>query len=84
MHQIQFLTMKDCHSCEAAKAIFDKVLPDFKDKVKVAELDITSEEGQKLVGQYGIMASPGIVIDDELFSTGGVDKDKLIEKLKSL
>jgi hypothetical protein len=30
------------------------------------------------------MASPGIVIDGELFSTGGVSKEKLIEKLKSI
>ncbi len=84
MNKIQFLTMAGCHSCEAVKKIFDEIMPEFKDKVEVVEIDIASPEGQELAGKYGVMASPGIVINDELFSTGGVDKDKLIEKLKSL
>jgi len=48
------------------------------------EIDIASPEGQELAGKYGVMASPGIVINDELFSTGGVDKDKLIERLRGI
>ncbi len=82
-HTIQFLTMIGCHNCAAAKKIFDKVIPDYPD-VKVTEIDITSDEGQKLVAKYSVLASPGIIIDNELFSTGGVNRDKLIEKLKSL
>lgn len=84
MNKIQFLTMVGCHNCEAAKKIFDEVIPEFKDKVEVVEVDITTPEGQELAGKYSVMASPGIVINDELFSTGGVDRDKLVEKLKSL
>ena len=84
MHTIQFLTMVGCHNCAAAKAIFDEVMPSYQDKATVEEIDITSEQGQELVSKYSIFASPGIVIDDELFSTGGVDKDKLVEKLDSL
>lgn len=83
MNKVQFLTMEGCHNCAAAKKIFDEVLPDFS-KVEVEEVNMTTPEGQKLVQEYGIMASPGIVIDGELFSTGGVDREKLIEKLKSL
>lgn len=82
MSKIQFLTMVDCHNCAAAKKIFDEIIPDFSN-VEVEEIDITSEKGQGLVQKYGIMASPGIVINGELFSTGGVDKIKLVEKLKS-
>ncbi len=83
MNKIQFLTMVGCHSCETVKKIFDEVMPDFPE-VEVLEIDIATPEGQELVQKYGIMASPGIVINGELFSTGGVDKEKLIEKLKSL
>lgn len=83
MIKIQFLTMPGCHSCEAAKKIFDEIMPDFP-KVEVEEIDMTTPEGQELVQKYGIMASPGIVINNELFSTGGVNKEKLIEKLESL
>jgi glutaredoxin len=84
MIKIQFLTMVGCHNCAAAKKIFDEIMPEFKDKVEVKEIDIASPEGQELVQKYSIMASPGIVIDGELFSTGGVSKEKLIEKLKSI
>lgn len=83
MTKIQFLTMPGCHNCEAAKKIFDEIMPDFSN-VEVKEIDMTTPDGQELVQKYGIMSSPGIVIDDKLFSTGGVNKDKLIEKLKSL
>lgn len=82
MTTIQFLTMKDCHSCAAARKIFDEVLTDFSN-VQIKEVDIASEKGQVLASKYGIMTSPGIIIDGKLFSTGGVDKDKLIKKLKS-
>ncbi len=84
MTKIQFLTMVGCHTCEAVKKIFDEVMPDFKDKVEVNEIDIVTPEGQELVQKYSIMGSPGIIINDELFSTGGVNKEKLVEKLKSL
>jgi glutaredoxin len=74
--------MPGCHNCEAAKKIFEEIMPDFPD-AKVEEIDMTTPEGQELVQKYGIMSSPGIIINDELFSTGGVDKEKLIKKLKS-
>lgn len=83
-NKIQFLTIPGCHSCEAAKKIFDEIMPEFKDKVEITEIDITTPEGQDLTQKYSVMSSPGIVINDELFSTGGVDKEKLLEKLKSL
>jgi len=82
-HTIQFLTMVGCHNCEAAKKIFNDVMPNYSD-IEVAEIDITSAEGQELVAKYSVLASPGIIIDGELFSTGGVDRDKLVEKLDSL
>ncbi len=84
MIKIQFLTMVDCHNCAEVKKIFDEVMPDFKDKVEVDEIDIVTPEGQELVQKYSVLASPGIIINDELFSTGGVNKEKLVEKLKSL
>jgi len=76
--------MPGCHSCEAVKKVFDEIIPEFKDKVEVVEIDMTTPEGQELVQKYSVMASPGIIINDELFATGGVDKEKLIGKLKSL
>ena len=83
MNKVQFLTMVGCHNCEAVKKIFDEVLPGFPN-IEMEEIDMATPEGQKLVQEHGIMASPGIGINGELFSTGGVDREKLMEKLKSL
>lgn len=83
MTNIQFLTMPGCHNCEAAKKIFDEIMPGFTN-VEVKEIDMTTPAGQELVQKYGIMSSPGIIINDELFSTGGVEKEKLVKKLESL
>jgi len=83
MNKIQFLTMVGCHNCAAAKKIFNETMPDFPN-VTVEEIDIASPEGQELVQKYGVMGSPGIIINGELFSTGGIDRKKFIEKMKSL
>ncbi len=84
MVKIQFLTMPGCHNCEEAKKIFDEIMPEFEGKVEIAEIDMTTPEGQELVQKYSVLASPGIIINGELFSTGGVNKSKLVEKLKSI
>ncbi len=83
-NKIKFLTMEGCHNCKAVKDIFDEIMPDFKDVVEVEEIDIASPLGQELAGQYMVMASPGIIINDELFSTGGINKGELVNKLNSL
>jgi len=84
MNKIKFLTMVGCHNCAAVKKIFDEIMPDYKGKVEVEEIDISTPEGTELVQKFGVMSSPGIIINDELFSTGGVDKHKLVEKLNTL
>ena len=70
--KLQFLTMSGCHSCLAAKQTLAKIISEYPD-VQVEEIDMTTPTGQQLVQQYGIMASPGIIIDGERFSTGGLD-----------
>lgn len=52
--------------------------------VKFEQISAVDPKGQELISKYTIFASPGVIINDELFSTGGVDFKKLEEKLKSL
>ncbi|MBL4644508.1 MAG: thioredoxin family protein [Candidatus Pacebacteria bacterium] len=83
-NKVLFLTIPGCHNCEAAKEIFTEIMPEFADTVEVEEIDMSTPEGQEMAGRYSVMASPGIVINEELFSTGGVNKEELVAKLKSL
>jgi hypothetical protein len=45
---------------------------------------VVTPEGMELARRYGIFASPGVIIDGELFSMGGFDKEKFLAKLKEM
>lgn len=82
--KIQELSTPGCAHCvEAKKILENEITLDFPN-VEVEYIDILSDEGQKTVQQYGIMSSPGIIVNGELFSIGGLNKEKLIKKIKSL
>ncbi len=50
----------------------------------MTEISIITPEGQELVGKHQIFASPGIILNGEVFATGGFNKEKFTEKLKEL
>ncbi|MEK7630979.1 MAG: thioredoxin family protein [Patescibacteria group bacterium] len=84
MIKIVEVTSPGCTHCAAAKKIFEgEIRPQFPD-VDIQYIDVLTPEGQKLVGEYGIMSSPGIIVNGELFAVGGLDKNKLIAKIKEL
>ncbi|MEK7649465.1 MAG: thioredoxin family protein [Patescibacteria group bacterium] len=84
MIKIVEVTSPGCSHCAAAKKILEgEIRPQFPD-VDIQYIDVLTPEGQKMVGDYGIMSSPGIILNGELFAVGGLDKNKLIAKLKEL
>ena len=52
--------------------------------VTLKEISLITPEGQELVQKHQIFASPGILLNGELFATGGVNKERFLEKLKTL
>ena len=84
MIKIQELSTAGCSHCASAKKILEEeIKPNFPN-VEIEYIDMLSEKGQEMVVKYGVMSSPGIIINNELFSVGGLGKDKLVEKIKSL
>jgi len=83
MVKLQEVSIPGCIECIQFKKIWEEIKNDFP-RVEFQEYDGLTPEGQELIQKYHILAAPGIIINDELFSTGGVNKEKLIEKLKSL
>lgn len=77
------ITSPGCQHCAAFKKFWDEIKSDWPN-VQFSEVSITTPEGEALIQQHMIMASPGIIINDELFSTGGVDEEKFVAKLKEL
>jgi len=82
--KIELVKTPGCAECAKVKRMIDQdIKPQFP-SLEVVEIDALSSAGQELVAKHGIMASPGVLVNGELFSIGGADKAKLIEKLKTL
>lgn len=84
MIKIVEVTSPGCAHCAAAKKILEgEIRPQFPG-VAIEYIDVLTPEGQKMVAEYGIMSSPGVIVNGELLSMGGLDKNKLIEKINIL
>lgn len=82
--KIQELSTPGCSNCASAKKFLEeKIKPQFPD-VEIEYIDMLSKEGQKMIVEYGIMSSPGIIVNEELFAVGGLDGNKLVAKLNAL
>lgn len=80
---VQALASPGCHNCQVFEDFWFSVAAQYPN-VKYKHVEITDPAGMAMASQYGIFASPGIVINDEIFSTGGVNKEKFITRIKEL
>jgi glutaredoxin len=80
---IQEISSPGCHICKEFEDYWNSIKHDWPD-VEYKNISVVSPEGQEMVQKYMIMASPGIIINGELFSTGGFNRDKVVAKLKEL
>lgn len=83
MITVQLVSTTGCTHCAEVRKTLNEVKPQYP-QMEIQELDATNPDGLELVAKYGIMASPGVIINGELFAIGGIHKDKLVEKLDSL
>ena len=74
------LTQEHCHFCEQAKALLNRLAPEYG--FSVSTLDIASPEGQSLAKQHGIFFPPGILLDGIAFSYGRPSERKLRRELE--
>ena len=72
-----------CHTCKELDVFWGTISKDFPN-VEFKRLSILDQEGQEQIQKHMIFASPGIIINGELFSSGGFNKEQLIAKLKEL
>jgi glutaredoxin len=82
--KVQELSTPGCSHCAEAKDFLEHEFKPKYPQVKVEYVSVMDPAGQELVSKYMIFASPGIIINDELFATGGLDKDKFINKVNEL
>ena len=81
--QLDVLASPGCVHCKELEDFWHSIEKDWPN-VTFRHVDVTTPEGQEMAGKFMIFTSPGVVINGELFSTGGVDKGKFVEKLKEM
>ena len=81
--RLEEVTVPGCVECAKFKKFWEGARSEFPN-VEFTEIDATSSEGMELVSRHQIFASPGIILNGELFSTGGVPKEALLKKLRGL
>lgn len=80
MIQIRVLTREQCHWCEEAQAILERLAQDYD--LSIERLDITTAEGEKLALDNGVLFPPGIFLGGEVFSYGRLSERKLRRELE--
>ena len=80
---LEVLTAPGCTHCHEFLEFWKTIAGEWAN-VSMKELSIITPEGQEMVGKYQIFASPGIILNGEVFATGGFNKEKFVEKLKAL
>ena len=78
------VTIPGCVACARFKKMWEeKMSKDFPD-VEFTTIDATEPGGQEVLMEHTIFATPGILINGELFSSRPVNEKKLRAKLEEL
>lgn len=78
---LEVLVSPGCQICRRFEEFWLTIEKDWPNVI-FKKVDVTTPEGQEMAGKYMIFASPGIVLNGELFATGGFDHKKFVEKLE--
>ncbi|NMG32571.1 thioredoxin family protein [Aromatoleum evansii] len=81
MIEVLFICVPNCVQCAKAKAIIEKVQPDFPE-MEVSYVDVT--EHPEILNKYRVMAAPGIVVNGKLEASGGLDESVFRARLAAL
>jgi len=77
------LSSPGCQVCKTFEEFWHSIEKDWP-SVKYNNISVTTPEGQEIAQKHMIFASPGIILNGELWATGGFEKDKFVAKLKEL
>ncbi|MDP3795125.1 MAG: hypothetical protein Q8R13_04345 [bacterium] len=80
---LEELTSPGCKICAAFETFWHSIEKDWPG-VTYKKVSVMTPEGQALAQKHMILASPGIILNGELWATGGFDQKKFVEKLREL
>lgn len=80
-NSIQMVLMEGCNNCKEKEKAVRKILKEFSNW-EFESISASSEQGKKLMNQLHFTTGPAIIVENELFSTGDFDHDKLINRFR--
>ena len=80
---LEELSSPGCHNCKAFEEFWHSVEKNWPN-ISYKNVSIMTPEGQEIAQKYMIFASPGIILNGELWATGGFDKEKFITRITEL
>lgn len=83
MIKVTLIRPSGCMHCIQVKRTLEKLKTEYTDLI-IEEVEATTPEGQALIMKHGILASPGILINDEFFAMGGATEKQLREKFEQI
>lgn len=81
MITITLISPQDCKNCTEAKEQLVSLQKKYPD-LQVQHIDAWSPEGEALIIEHGIMASPGILVNGALLAAGPVSESKLRQAIE--
>lgn len=79
MNEVILLTREDCHFCEQAKAVLQRLEADYE--LRVRQLALETEEGGRLGLASGAPFPPVVLLNGRPFSYGRLSERKLRKAL---
>ena len=73
---ITVITNNGCASCGKVLKEIEELQPEFPN-MNIETIGMSSDEGQKLVAEHSILASPGVLIEGKLAFFGPKSKEEM-------
>ena len=80
MIEVKVLKTPGCGHCAMVMKELEELKEEFD--LNIVEVDVAAHPEEAM--KYGVMVSPGIVINGKLATQGGVSKEELRKKLEEL
>lgn len=80
---LDVLTSLGCVNCKLFEEFWHSIEKDWPNVI-FRHVDVTTPEGQEMARKFMILASPGIILNGELWATGGFKKEKFVTKITEL
>lgn len=80
---LDLVSQTDCEQCDEAEKFLTSI-KESNPQLVIRRIDLYTQEGKELAVKHFLIDLPAIFIDGELFSTGKLNQQTLLEKIAEI